>query len=130
MSGPSSTRSKPGRTISSINASTFAMRPGMVRSCELCGHAGPMRDVYPRLRIVRCPCCSLMCFADDVDPSRLYMDAYFAGGEYADYVADRSILQRNFARRIGQLLRLKPGGKLLEIGSAYGFFLELARRHW
>ena len=26
--------------------------------------------------------------------------------------------------------KLKPDGKLLEIGCAYGFFLDLARKHW
>ncbi len=86
--------------------------------------------LYPRLAIVRCPECGLVRFDGTVVPETLYTGEYFRGGEYADYVADKPMLTRNFSARIAELRALVPRGDLLEIGSAYGFFLELAREHW
>src|SRR5436305_6810948 len=102
----------------------------MSPACELCGHAGATRDLYPRLGIVRCPHCSLVSYAGDVDPLDIYTTGYFTDGEYRDYLADRAPLERNFRRRVEHLRKIKPAGRLLEIGSAYGFFLELACAHW
>lgn len=98
--------------------------------CELCGHDGPKAELYPRQGIVRCPACGLIFYDGQVAPQELYGEDYFAGGEYLDYVGDRRILQRNFSGRVRELRRLAPEGRLLEIGSAFGFFLDLARRHW
>jgi SAM-dependent methyltransferase len=67
---------------------------------------------------------------DTVVPSELYDAGYFSEGEYADYVGDRRVIERNFRPRLAELVRLRPGGDLLEIGCAYGFFLDLARRHY
>lgn len=61
----------------------------------------------------------------------LYDTDYFAGREYAEYVADRAIHEANFQDRIRILQRWLPVGKhLFEVGSAYGFFLNLAKQHW
>jgi SAM-dependent methyltransferase len=98
--------------------------------CELCDFEGTPEPVYAELRIVRCPACGLVYYNGAAHPQGLYTEDYFAGGEYHDYRADKAILQRNFARRIGSLRKLKPRGRLLEIGAAYGFFLELAQTHW
>lgn len=98
--------------------------------CELCGHDGPKSELYPAQSIVRCPGCGLIFYDAAVAPSELYDKTYFSGGEYLDYVGDRRTIQRNFAGRIRELRRLAPRGRLLEIGSAYGFFLDLARRDW
>lgn len=98
-------------------------------TCEICGETGAMRPFYPRYEIVQCPVCELVFYAGDAEAS--YDEAYFKGAEYTDYVADKAIAQRNFQRRIAELKQRQPGGgKLLEVGSAYGFFLELASRHW
>jgi cyclopropane fatty-acyl-phospholipid synthase-like methyltransferase len=97
--------------------------------CELCAFEGSPEPFYPDLHIVRCPACGLV-YYDGSAPGQLYTREYFAGGEYHDYLADKATLQRNFARRIVSLRKLKPGGRLLEIGAAYGFFLELAQSHW
>ncbi len=85
---------------------------------------------YPRVGIVKCRECGLVYFDGSVDPRALYTSDYFNGGEYLDYHADKPIIQRNFRARIAHLAKLAPRGKLLEIGSAYGFFLELAREKW
>lgn len=89
-----------------------------------------MRPYYPGHGIVQCPGCSLVFFDGAVDAAALYSPAYFQGEEYLDYLSDKAILQRNFASRVADLAALKPAGRLFEVGSAYGFFLELAARHW
>jgi SAM-dependent methyltransferase len=62
----------------------------------------------------------------------LYGRDYFHGSEYHDYVQERESLRLNFQGRLRTLEWLAGGlrGKtLLEIGCAYGFFLELAAEH-
>ena len=84
---------------------------------------------FPAQDIVKCPVCGLV-FYQGTPPDHLYSDEYFTGGEYLDYPGDKKIIQRNFKRHIRLLQRLAPKGRLLELGCAYGFFLELARKHW
>lgn len=83
--------------------------------------------------IVRCRNCTLV-FADthltDEELLDLYGREYFFGEEYGDYIADRRVHERNFLLRLKVLDRfLNPSRhrSLFEIGSAYGFFLRLAR---
>jgi SAM-dependent methyltransferase len=85
---------------------------------------------FPKKQIVQCPRCELVFYAGPLPEGGLYMEEYFAGGEYLDYCSDKEVLQRNFARNVRMLRRLAPSGRLLELGAAYGFFLELARSHW
>ena len=66
----------------------------------------------------------------DADVRRLYDQRYFSGGEYDDYLRDRPAIQRNLTQRLENVLEYKRGGFLVEIGCAYGFFLELARPHF
>ncbi len=99
-------------------------------TCELCGTPAETRELYPEQGIVRCTRCGLVFYAGRPQTAELYREEYFAGGEYQDYKGDKRILQRNFRRQIPRLLRLAPAGRLLEIGSAYGFFLETARPFW
>ncbi len=61
----------------------------------------------------------------------LYSKDYFEGQEYRSYIEEKAIHQRNFKARVAMLQRWKPkGGTLLEIGSAYGLFLDVAKAHW
>jgi len=98
--------------------------------CELCGYAGRLRSLYADRGIVRCPACGLVFYDGSVVPTEVYTKDYFVGGEYLDYLADKATIQRNFRQRIRDVRRLVPHGRLFEIGSAYGFFLELASQHW
>jgi SAM-dependent methyltransferase len=99
-------------------------------ACPLCGRVEAAEPFYRDRGIVRCPECGLVRYDGTVAAGELYTERYFQGGEYHDYLADKPMLQRNFRARIAELRTLAPQGKLLEIGSAYGFFLELAQRHW
>jgi SAM-dependent methyltransferase len=67
------------------------------------------------------------------DFEALYAKGYFFGEEYVDYVADQAVLQRNFAARLEVLRRFLPARRpasLLEIGCAYGWFLELVKNEF
>ena len=57
----------------------------------------------------------------------LYTSNYFKGGEYADYEQEETALRLNFRRRVRDLAARHPnGGRLWEVGCAYGFFLQEA----
>jgi SAM-dependent methyltransferase len=102
----------------------------MTPSCIICNE--PASDpLYPG--IVRCRACQHV-YADrrltDEELALLYKKDYFFGEEYSDYLADRSVLRRNFALRMRELapfLDERRHRRVLEVGSAYGFFLELVR---
>jgi SAM-dependent methyltransferase len=89
-----------------------------------------MRPRFPSHGIVECPRCALVFYAGAVSADALYGQSYFAGGEYLDYRADRNVLQRNFRRHLPLLERWAPSGRLLELGCAYGFFLQIAAARW
>jgi hypothetical protein len=56
-----------------------------------------------------------------------YWKGYFEGGEYSHYQHDRNLIQENFARRKHTIEKYMQHGNLLEIGSAYGYSLQLMR---
>ena len=69
--------------------------------------------------------------AGALDFAELYDDRYFAGGEYADYRGQEPAIRRSMRRHLDQMSRYRPaGGDLLEVGCAYGFFLDEARRRF
>jgi len=64
------------------------------------------------------------------DFEALYSASYFAGEEYRDYVAERRLIEKHFRIRLQTLLAYVPDAaakRLFEVGSAYGFFLSVAR---
>lgn len=101
----------------------------MPPACLVCAHQGlePFLDL-----LLKCPQCGFVTARLDepVDARRLYQGDYFSGEEYLDYRADEAVLKRNFRRRLKEILARRSQGRLLEIGAAYGFFLDLARQHF
>jgi SAM-dependent methyltransferase len=110
--------------------------PGTRRQrCALCG--APERkhlfdkDGYP---IARCRSCRLV--QVDVELSRdelerIYGEDFFTEEElFHDYVAQRDIRVASGARFADVIARIVPGGRLLDVGAAAGFFLEAASRHY
>jgi 2-polyprenyl-3-methyl-5-hydroxy-6-metoxy-1,4-benzoquinol methylase len=65
--------------------------------------------------------------------SKIYNTDYFCGKEYNNYLADKEIIQKNFKLRLKILHKFinpKYHKNLLEIGCAYGFFLEIAKNNF
>ncbi len=87
-------------------------------------------------RIVRCSSCGLgrTVPAESFNPSAFYGESYFQGGiadGYADYVGSQATLRLEFRHIVNELLRLGVGrGRLLELGCAYGFFLDEAKPYF
>ncbi len=97
--------------------------------CLVCGHS----QLIPHLELLqRCLDCGFVTarLQSPVNARRIYEGGYFTGEEYLDYLADEPFFRRNFQKRLRQLLRRCAGGRLLEIGAAYGFFLDLAKAHF
>jgi SAM-dependent methyltransferase len=100
-----------------------------MNTCVVCGSAA-RTPLYKG--IVRCSSCGHV-YADlqmsDEEMMELYRKNYFFGEEYSDYLRDKPILQKNFHARMRVLKRFlgEQHKSLLEIGSAYGFFLEVAK---
>jgi 2-polyprenyl-3-methyl-5-hydroxy-6-metoxy-1,4-benzoquinol methylase len=88
--------------------------------------------------IVKCRACGLE-FTDS-DPSHsslkeLYGEKYFksrcVGTSYADYMLEEEAMTINAGRRIANIDRIKPAkGRILDVGCAAGFFLNVAKRDW
>jgi 2-polyprenyl-3-methyl-5-hydroxy-6-metoxy-1,4-benzoquinol methylase len=99
--------------------------------CILCGHDAKSNFLYPG--ILRCPSCGFV-FADTqlsaAELQKLYQRTYFFGNEYLNYLEDKPAIQKNFSARMRTLMKFSFSGNLFEIGCAYGFFLDLAQRHW
>ncbi len=95
--------------------------------CSACGRLAGHAPTFASLQ--RCLACGFISFdAAAVDVNELYDDAYFAGGEYADYRGQEPAIRRSMRRHLVQMSRYqRAGGALLEVGCAYGFFLDEAR---
>lgn len=98
------------------------------RVCIACG--GTKFNPYGK-DIVECNTCKLV-VAKEIPTfaqlKKLYEEDYFFGMEYSDYTVDRPALEKNFRQRIRFLGKyLYPEAKVLEVGCAYGYFLDLIK---
>ena len=121
-------------------------------TCVACG-ASAARPLYEvrGFSIVQCTCgLARTALPEGFDPAAIYSEAYFQGGMhdgYADYASSAEDLRREFRVVVGELARHiggrggRGGGdggggrdgrdaRLIEIGSAYGFFLDVAREQF
>lgn len=99
--------------------------------CILCGADAGHHELYPG--ILRCPTCGLVFANTQISAkelANLYQRQYFFGDEYLNYTEDKPFLQKNFRARLKTLRRFSAGGRLFEIGCAYGYFLELIGGIW
>lgn len=109
--------------------------------CNLCGSddTRTIKESTGEGRIVRCRRCSLTYVSPRIawDPVQQYeSDEYHEKGElatgrpgYTSYSSDRPVLSPYFGRIAAEIAKQKPGGRVLEIGAASGFFMEQARNH-
>lgn len=96
--------------------------------CVVCGRPA---EFVPALKILaRCRACGFVTWPDTgpVDLGALYDEQYFVGVDYPDYVGNEASLRRSMTRHLEQIAHFwARRGALLEIGCAYGFFLDEAR---
>ena len=99
--------------------------------CAVCGSEQPPAPLYSG--IVRCSACGYV-YADmrltDEELFALYDEQFFTGAEFSDYAADERFFRKNFRLRFRELKKFLDPARhhsLLEIGSAYGFFLDTVR---
>ena len=108
--------------------------------CVVCGETARRflfeRNSHP---IVECEGCGLKLVGrrpDKASLENLYSRNYFTGmaGKdgygYADYEREREQLQINFRERIHFITDRVNGGRLLDVGCAMGFFLEMLGPEW
>jgi SAM-dependent methyltransferase len=116
-----------GRAVPRVADGANAYQP-----CEVCGSAA----FAPRLRfghtqVVRCRGCGLQQVNPRPDRETLlarYPESYFVDGYLTDVVdPTRNRRAEAFRRGVRELRRLRPSGRLLDVGCAMGSFLGLAR---
>jgi SAM-dependent methyltransferase len=104
--------------------------------CPACARGTAQRFLYRKngCDILQCEQCGIgRAETGGFDPAAYYTDGYFSGAHadgYADYRGAEPVLRREFARAVDFLRRYRDGGKLLEVGCAYGFFLQEAERYF
>jgi len=64
---------------------------------------------------------------------KFYNAGYFTGedgaGAYQNYRGDKSYIIKNMEAVLARIKKIKPKGKLLDVGCAYGYFVELALKN-
>jgi 2-polyprenyl-3-methyl-5-hydroxy-6-metoxy-1,4-benzoquinol methylase len=105
----------------------------MRSNCPIC-NATAVSAIYNNT-LLKCEACTHvwanMALSED-ELRKIYAENYFKGEEYADYIADKEIIQKNFGKRLKSVQNLNPKPSLsnvLEIGCAYGFFGELITKN-
>jgi SAM-dependent methyltransferase len=114
------------------------LQPGQSQAlpCPACGSITRHAHLFRKndCEILRCTECGLgRAEAHDFDPRQYYTHDYFSGGHadgYAHYLDAERVLRREFAGTVRFIRKHCDGGRLLELGCAYGFFLQEARRHF
>jgi SAM-dependent methyltransferase len=118
-----------------VDALTAIAQP-LSRSCPGCGGPTEQERLYSirDCTILRCSVCGLgRTEAPSFRPEQYYTDDYFSGEHadgYADYRGAEPVLRREFARTVDFIRARRDGGRLLEIGCAYGFFLQEAKPYF
>lgn len=103
--------------------------------CYLCGSAEGVRMFEdPPFEVKRCGC-GFVYVTPRVPDDKLhliYQTNYFKSTSakdfgYSDYTLDRDLYLKTFAKKARIVQRFKPAGRVLEVGSAAGFFLRAMR---
>ena len=101
--------------------------------CPACGRPTGQRFLFTKngCDILQCRECGLgRSETADFDAAAYYTGDYFSGQHadgYADYLGSEPVLRREFAHTVEFIRRYRAGGRLLDVGCAYGFFLQEAK---
>ena len=89
------------------------------------------KDGWP---VARCPACGLVYVDADASIARrsieIYGRDYYEGEVFDDYLGERDARLASGRARAARLAALVPGGRLLDLGCAAGFFLHAASAHY
>jgi SAM-dependent methyltransferase len=105
----------------------------MQLQCPACAGLTEPRALYRKngCAVLQCAACGLgRTEQTGFDPSAYYTGDYFSGGHadgYADYRSAEAILRREFSHTVDHIRKFRSGGRLLDLGCAYGFFLDEAK---
>jgi len=94
--------------------------------CPLCGST---RIEKLFRNALKCSECKLIFInISEVDLEKIYDSSYFKGKVYRDYMKEAPIRLKIFREKLRLLQEYLPdGGKLLDVGAAAGFFLEVVK---
>lgn len=102
--------------------------------CYLCNEDATLFLVKNGYTLYRCKFCGLIRtdlkqkYSEFV--TQHYNKGYFTGdptrSAYVDYKNDKPYITLNLRKYLKQIMKIKPSGKLLDVGCAMGFFVELA----
>jgi len=108
-------------------------------SCNLCG--GNNFEPFIKRKeapLSKCQNCGLIFVnpqPSEKDLNKIYQKEYFKGNKqqkksisYGDYLNQKSAHIKYFNQKIAQIKKIKKKGKILDIGCALGFFLEVAKK--
>ncbi len=103
-------------------------------TCALCGSAERIHlcDVegYPIARCARCELVQVDVQLSRAELEEIYGEPYFTTEVFHDYVSEAPERIEDGARAARTLARIVPGGRLLEVGCATGFFLKPAAEYY
>ncbi len=104
------------------------MKPSL--PCIICGN-----DKTKKLYDVLLQCLGCGFIRADLNVTKesldkMYSGNFFKGGAYVDYLKEEEVLKKSFRRDLQLVSRFCPSGRLLEVGCAYGFFLDLAKHQY
>lgn len=102
--------------------------------CYLCRSTMQPLFIKNGYQIFECPACGLGMteLGSEYKPfvKKQYSSGYFTGDPekraYENYKEDKQIIIRNFGKYLDKIKKIKPRGKLLDVGCALGFFVRYA----
>ena len=104
-----------------------------IKKCIIC-ESQKYKPFYSGL--IQCQNCTHVIanqLISDDELYRMYGKKYFFGEGYIDYISDRRVFKKNFELRLKTLFRFLVSNyhqNLFEVGCAYGFFLDVARKYF
>lgn len=102
-----------------------------MNKCTICNKANPSLLYQGIYQCQFCDHAAADTKLSDQELFQLYSKNYFFGLEYSNYLKDQKVLEKNFTLRMKTLTPfLQRKNTLLEVGSAYGFFLNLVKNEF
>jgi 2-polyprenyl-3-methyl-5-hydroxy-6-metoxy-1,4-benzoquinol methylase len=100
----------------------------MVYACPICGSASTGMLFQKHCK---CKNCGLIFFEytlNVTDLVKIYEEKYFGGKVYRDYIQEKPFRKKLFLEKLNLIKTyMPPNGKVLDVGCATGFFLEVMR---